>query len=364
MTLAPLEMLVVNLFVIHQCSQRKYSRIRTYLIMGAFACVFILAFLISRNTQNFGNGNGLYVFAGFLFFIPIKLLYKIPGTKIITIACFSWVYTFVLFALSIRLSYAAAIPNMSRASVVLLVQTVLYIATFKAFYSMLKSKFIYILEHIGKKEALALMWMTMMWFWSVFILNLSFIYPDIELFQILTFPTLAVCSLTSFQYIYLQVNSSASIQNLENIAYNDGLTQLRTRVVLSKDAEDLITRKMPFHLIFFDLNNFKSVNDTYGHLVGDQYLAFFAHEIKIRLGNRGGFYRIAGDEFVALLPEGGLDAFLKAIATLPDKITDSQVRFLGFSYGIADFPQDGETTESLLEFADQHMYEMKRAGKR
>jgi len=363
MILTPLEMLLVNLFVIHKCSQRKYSQAWTYVSMGVVVCVLLyISYLISRNAPGFGGGNGLFVFSGLLFFIPIKLIYKAPGVKIVTIACFSWIYTFVLFALSVRFGYAFAIPGMDLHGTVLLIQTLLYVFTFNAFYRMLMSKFVYVLEHIGKKKAVALMWMAMMWFWSVFVFNLSYAYPDIRLFQILAFPTLAGCILSSFRYIYLQVNSSATIQNLESLAYRDELTQLRTRVVLGKDAEDLITRKMPFHLIFFDLNNFKSINDTYGHHVGDRYLAFFAHEIKIRIGNRGGFYRIAGDEFVCLLPEGGLDAFLEAIGTLPDMMTGSQVKFLGFSYGIATFPEDGGATEILLEFADHHMYVMKRIG--
>ena len=364
MILTPLEMLFINLFVIHQCSQRKYSRMRTYVGMGLFVCVLIyISFHISSIAPDFGGGNGLFIFSGFLFFIPIKLLYKVPGVKIITVACFSWVYTFMVFALSVRIGYALAIPGWNLSVTVLLLQTAFYIASFHAFSNMLKTKFIVVLDQIGKREAIALMWMAMMWFWTVFIFNLSFAYPDITIFQILSFPTLAVCILSSFRYIYIQVDSSKTIQNLESIAYRDELTQLRTRVILSKDVEDLITRRVPFHLIFLDLNSLKSINDRYGHLVGDQYIAFFAHEIKIRIGNRGGFYRIAGDEFVCVFPEQGLDEFLETITSLPDKMTDSQVRFLGFCHGIATYPQDGYTVESLLEYADRQMYEMKRAMK-
>ena len=364
MILTPLEMLLVNLFVIHKCSQRKYSQARTYASMGVVVCVLLcISYLILRNVPGFGGGNGLFVFSGILFFIPVKLLYKVPGIKIVTIACFSWVYTFVLFALSVRFGYTFSIPGIGLRGTVLLLQTLLYVSTFRAFYRMLMSKFVYVLEHIGKKESIALMWMALMWFWTVFVFNLTYAYPDIRLLQIIAFPTLAVCILSSFRYMYLQVNSSATIESLESIAYRDGLTQLRTRAVLSKDAEELISRNMSFCLIFFDLDNFKSINDSYGHHVGDQYLAFFAYEIKIRIGNWGGFYRIAGDEFVCLLPEGGLDSFLEAIGTLPDVMTGSQVKFLGFSYGIATFPKDGATTEKLLEFADQHMYEMKHTGK-
>jgi len=364
MFLTPLEMLLINLFVIDRCSRRKFSRTRTYAIMGLFICVLIyIAYRLSSNAPDFGGGNGLFIFSGFLFIIPIRLLYEGPAVKIITVACFSWVYTFTAFALSVRLGYILSTLGWDIHGTVLALQTVLYLTTFTPFYRLLKSRFVVILEQIGKREAVALMWMTMMWFWTVFIFNLSFAYPDRNIFQVLAFPTLAACILSSFRYIYIQVDSSKTIQNLESIAYRDELTQLRTRVILGKDIDGLITRKVTFHLIFFDLNALKSVNDRYGHLVGDRYIAFFAHEIKTRIGNRGGFYRIAGDEFVCIFPEEGLGEFLEAIATLPDKMPDTQVQFLGFSYGIATYPQDGDSAGALLEYADSRMYEMKRAAR-
>ena len=355
-------MLAVNLFVIHRCSQCKYSKTRTYLVMGLFACALLyISFVISSYAPDFGGGNGLFVFSGISFIIPVKLLYKEPGVKIITVACFSWVYTFMLWALSVRIGYTFIIPGMGLLGTVIILQTVLYISTFKAFYNLQRTRFIVVLEIIGKREAIALMWMAMMWFWTVFIFNLSFAYPNINLFQVLSFPTLAVCILSSFRYIYLQVDSTRTIQNLEDIAHRDELTQLRTRVILDKDVEDLITRKVSFHIIFFDLNQLKSINDRYGHLVGDQYLAFFAHEIKTRIGNRGGFYRIAGDEFVCVFPDAGFETFINSLASFPDKLPETQVRFLGFSYGISTYPQDGADIKALLEYADNQMYEMKRA---
>ncbi|MCL1974968.1 MAG: GGDEF domain-containing protein [Firmicutes bacterium] len=364
MILTPLQMLLINLFVIHQCIKFKYNKKLTYILMGFSTIVLlIIAYLISKTIPGFGSGNGLFIFSGFLFIIPLMLLYKSPGVRIITIACFSWTYTFMVFALSVRLSHVIHFAGWSLSAKVFLLQTILYILSFDAFYNMLKSKFIYSLNHIGEKEATALMWMNMMWFWTVFIFNLSFVYPQLEFFQIISFITLSVCLISSFHYIYLQISSGKTIQDLEKLAYHDELTQLRSRVVLRRDAHDLIERKIPFQLIFFDLDDFKNINDWYGHLIGDRYLAFFAHEIKLRIGNRGGFYRVAGDEFVCIFSENGLNTFLEEITALPQIMPNSNVKFLGFSYGVASFPQDGETAESLLQCADRRMYEMKRSTK-
>ena len=363
--LTPLEMLLVNLFVIHKCSKRKYGIVRTCVLMWLFIGVLLLvAYWLASRAPDFGNGNGLFIFCGFLFIFPIKLLYDTSGAKIITIACFSWTYTFLLFALSAKLGDALLIPGLSINAVVLILQTVMYVCTFKAFYSMLNKKFIYVLEHIGKEGPRALMWMTMMWFWTAFIINLSFSYPAFRIFKALSFITLAVGAISSFHYIYLQATGSTTIENLEKIAYQDDITQLRSRVVMARDAEELITRRIPFNMIFFDLNDFKSINDSYGHSVGDLYLAFFAHEIKVRTGNRGGFYRIAGDEFICILSDGKLDEFTASFTTLPKVMPGTEVEFLGFSYGVAAFPHDGATVNELLEFADQRMYEMKRSSGR
>jgi diguanylate cyclase (GGDEF)-like protein len=204
------------------------------------------------------------------------------------------------------------------------------------------------------------MWMTMMWFWMAMILNLSFVYPDIWAFQILSFVSIVVSALSSFRYIYLQAISDETIQELEEIAFRDEITQLRSRAVLTRDVEDFISRQIPFHVVFCDLDNFKSVNDQYGHSVGDQYLTFFAYEIKLRLGNRGGFYRIAGDEFVCIFVDPDIKAFLDEIVALPAYLPNSNIKFLGFSHGVAYYPTDGDSIEQLLECADQRMYVMKR----
>jgi diguanylate cyclase (GGDEF)-like protein len=365
MILTPLEMLLVNLFAIHKCSRRRYGRLPTYACMGAFAFVLLyVSFLFARIAPGFGGGSGLFVFGGFLFFIPIKLLYDMPGIKIITISCFSWGYTFLLFALSVKMGYAMPIAGQNISETVLLFQTALYILTLKAFYGMLKNKFLYILENIGKKELVAFMLMCIMWFWFVFILNLSFLYTELHQFQILAFFTLAIFILSSFWYIFLHVSGDQAIQILEKIAYQDELTQLGSRVVLGMDADELIMGGAPFHLIFFDLDDFKSVNDQYSHQVGDRYLAFFAHEIMARIADRGGLYRIAGDEFVCLFVGEDVESFIGQLSSLPEKMPDSFVRFLGFSYGLASFPDDGETADKLLNCADRRMYAMKHRSKR
>lgn len=355
---APLEMLVINLFVIDRCSERKYSPLRTYATMGVFIAILIpIAYFIILSTPNFGDGSGLFIFLGFFFAIPIRLLYKNSVAKIIALACTSWVYTFFLFSISVHISYMIdAIPQPYTVSVI---QTSLYIVSFAWFYKKLKYQLFPMFSQLNAKETKTLMWLGIVWFWTAFIINLSFIYVQYQILRVLAIASFAVCAYNFYAYIQRLVNSYREVESLEQIAYYDSLTQLYTRALLTSDVEQLIQRDIRFSLIFMDLNNFKSVNDTYGHNVGDEYLAFFAQETKKIVGNKGGFYRIAGDEFVGILIETSTDSVLRQLDQLPKTIGHTEVPFLGVSYGVAVFPDEAKTLPALLEIADKKMYRMK-----
>ncbi|MDL2219977.1 GGDEF domain-containing protein [Ruminococcaceae bacterium OttesenSCG-928-O06] len=360
--LTTLEMLLINLFVIDRCSEKKFSAKITYSTMALSVVVLMFgSYMAVSHLPGYGSGSGLFVFFGFLFALPIKLLYKTSVSKIICLACTSWVYTFLAFSVSIHTSsMVAALP---RSYTTFLVQTLIYLVSFPWFYGVLKNKFFPMLSHLSQKETYTLMWMGIVWFWTVFIINLAFIYPAIYIMRILAIASAGVCALNFYRYIYRVINSDRTIQSLQKIAYHDDLTQLRGRALLASDVDQLLAREVPFFLVFMDLNDFKSVNDTFGHVVGDEYLAFFAQEAKKRIGNRGGFYRIAGDEFVALLTAGDTAVFLAEMDTLPTRVGDSGAIFLGVSYGVAAYPADGASLSELLDVADRRMYTMKNAQK-
>jgi diguanylate cyclase (GGDEF)-like protein len=125
-----------------------------------------------------------------------------------------------------------------------------------------------------------------------------------------------------------------------------------------------------FSLLFFDLDHFKSVNDTHGHLVGSRLLAEIGGVLKRTLGANHAGFRYGGDEFVALLR--GLDK--PAATALVNHLRDSlnQARFLtenglslsiNASFGLATFPQDGASLPSIIRTADTMMYNAKANGR-
>lgn len=159
----------------------------------------------------------------------------------------------------------------------------------------------------------------------------------------------------------------------EKIAQHDPLTGLPNRALLYEYAEHLMSaasregRQMAF--LFFDLDRFKPINDTYGHPAGDAVLKEVARRLHPCL--RGGdlVTRIGGDEFVAVLSNiGGADDAAAVARHALDRlrqpyVVDNQELTVTPSIGISLYPQDGQDTEELIRNADAAMYHAKENGK-
>jgi diguanylate cyclase len=121
-------------------------------------------------------------------------------------------------------------------------------------------------------------------------------------------------------------------------------------------------------LLFIDLNNFKQINDTLGHAVGDQVLRLTAKRLATAVRQSDTVSRHGGDEFLVLLtdvsdPNDVVQIAINLIAALgrPARVGEHVLR-LTASIGISLFPHDGEDTETLIQRADAAMYRAKRKG--
>ncbi len=160
-------------------------------------------------------------------------------------------------------------------------------------------------------------------------------------------------------------------ERLQEESITDPLTGLKNRRYLLERAQDEIARarRNGDHLsvILFDLQNFKHINDTYGHLVGDEVLMEVARrfESAIRKGDILGRY--GGDEFVVVLPSATYKQAERAAQRIinllePPILARGQVFHVKVNAGIATFPEDGADIVALLEVADQRMYKAKLEG--
>jgi len=167
-------------------------------------------------------------------------------------------------------------------------------------------------------------------------------------------------------------------KEIANLAYYDRLTGLPNRRLLHDRLEQALagSARNGRHgaLLFIDLDNFKLLNDTSGHEVGDQLLVEVARRLEACLGAAGGAARVGGDEFVALvedLSENRHEAAALAKSTGETILAALNapyalpcgVRHSSPSIGVAMFSGGGDTCEELLKQADIAMYEAKAAGR-
>lgn len=120
-----------------------------------------------------------------------------------------------------------------------------------------------------------------------------------------------------------------------------------------------INKGLPFNLIFLDLDNFKSINDVFGHAKGDEYLIDFTKEMLKRY-YRNNFYRISGDEFVVIIDGDKINNDKLEIENIEYTNEITGLRFLGLSAGSSHFPTDSKTLSDLLSTADYNMYQKKK----
>nr|WP_245411533.1 GGDEF domain-containing protein [Alkalicoccus urumqiensis] len=172
-------------------------------------------------------------------------------------------------------------------------------------------------------------------------------------------------------YIGLQADVTERRHYQDSIQYHathDELTGLPNRKKLMETVKAHLTEKKPFTLLFIDLDSFKEINDTYGHLAGDDVLQKTAGVLEQTAAAGGGSAaRISGDEFVMLLPSSlGEDESIVCVDRVQKAVTqtvqlDDTTVQVEASIGASRFPEDGTTFEALLRNADHAMYRAKRS---
>lgn len=155
---------------------------------------------------------------------------------------------------------------------------------------------------------------------------------------------------------------------LEDASQHDFLTGLPNRSKFMKDLQEIVDSKKPFTIIMMDIDNFKHINDEYGHIIGDAALKEVAARLKMLKTSLFTAYRYAGDEFILILKSDNhkiVDTAAMQCLNVFDKPfkLEGKTHIIHGSVGVATAPKDTTDGEELIICADAAMYSVKKGGK-
>lgn len=180
--------------------------------------------------------------------------------------------------------------------------------------------------------------------------------------------------LTHYVSVFSDITElKASQEKIQHLAYHDSLTGLPNRLLLKEHLDQEIKRfkrhSQPFTLMYLDLDNFKYINDSFGHSEGDELLCVVASFLQDTIREEDFVARLGGDEFVLVFHElANTDDAGQLAKKLLDKLVKvvplkhHQVN-ISASLGICLYPHDGVTSDEIMRNADSAMYRAKRLGR-
>jgi len=173
-------------------------------------------------------------------------------------------------------------------------------------------------------------------------------------------------------YAAIAIDNARAVEKIQELTITDDCTGLYNARHLYKTLESEVYRSARFNyefsVLFLDLDHFKHVNDTHGHLVGSRLLTEIGYMIKSHLRLIDYAFRYGGDEFVVLLPQTAKDSAMvvarrlrdvfRTSKFLKDQGLDINVRV---SMGVATYPEDAKSAHEIIRQADEMMYSVKNS---
>lgn len=193
---------------------------------------------------------------------------------------------------------------------------------------------------------------------------------NMERFEAQDYPVLAILG----DYAAIAIENARYLDRIEQMGITDEYTGLRNARYLHQVLDELIPANPAsdngFAVVFVDVDNFKRVVDTHGHLLGTQVLKEIGETISACLEEKDILIKYGGDEYVIILPgrnkAAAVDLIQKILQTLRVSTflkSEPEPVQVTASFGIALYPEDARTKKDLLLLADHCMYDVKRATK-
>lgn len=164
----------------------------------------------------------------------------------------------------------------------------------------------------------------------------------------------------------MMICSQSKIAELTEQLNLDSLTGIPNRRRMDQTLHELIVNKVPHAIILIDLDDFKSINDTYGHTVGDEVLKAFANNMQSIVDEQGLCFRYGGEEFMVILPSRNIDDAIQLAEKLRIKQAIQETacgRPVTMSAGITAFTPNIQSPNQLIEIADHALYKAKQSGR-
>ena len=346
------ELSCVFTYLMYTLANPKYS-LKTHVLIHFLTTVAFLAVknLVNGAALQYGMETVLWMLLGCLLISPLLVFYG--GNWILRFSVFFYILCYLLSIFSVANRAAYLITNVSMSNFTLLFQTLLYIGSLKAFKRFSEKKFV---KFLSETEEAAHMWLLLTQTATSFILIVAYnvllinVISEFEKLLLLLLLMLYMIQTNILLVYYLQTDKNK--QKFQLMAVTDPLTKLGNSVALAEKFHAMQQEGGKLFLLFLDLDDFKNVNDTFGHKTGDLYLIHFAQALERLCDDQTFFFRKSGDEFICLSRNAELSHQLR---TLQPK-TDPGIFFQGFSFGCAQMPEDGVTLAELMDAADRNMY--------
>ena len=192
---------------------------------------------------------------------------------------------------------------------------------------------------------------------------------DMKIFELEDFPILTILA----DYAAIAIENSRYVDKIRKMSITDEYTGLYNARYLHQILDEFFgktDRETPLTVVFVDIDNFKSIVDTYGHLLGTRLLKELGETISNHLTDRDILIKYGGDEYIIVFPDKRKTEAAKCAENILCAIREStylksetEPAKVTASFGIASYPEDTETKKELLISADNALFEIKKSTK-
>lgn len=319
--------------------------------------ITLLAVFVLSKQEGFGDGGGRNLILGLLFLIPGFLLFKGSIYERIVVNLAAFTFGIGLLIISIRVGYIFSGKFFYLSAFIC--YSILTITTLPIAYKFFKNKFVAMLSNLSDKSKITLLQSALVAFFLVILLN-SAITRDTNSIQKAIVAVLLFYFIIINYKLVIDYNEQTKMNDtLLTLSFTNKVTNMANSVKFYNDIDEMMKNQETFILCYIDLDSFKSINDTFGHIKGDEYLFLFGEKLRGIENELISCYHLSGDEFCVVSREN-YDYTLKLVNEIDIDVLND-IKFLGMSFGFSFFPKDGTKIKEVLSKADRNMYKVKKS---